>query len=86
MGGQNRYNTIWSTYIGFLRHFRAPNRFICPYKGFLGAPRGSPKVQKWVKGPSPVILGQLDHYVVFRTKSGVNEDFQRGKGDLYFKL
>ena len=47
--------------------------------GLLEAPRGAPKVQKFVSGASPVIIEQLDHYVVFETTSSAVQDFQRGK-------
>ena len=40
---------------------------------------GAKKVQKRVSGGSPVIIGQLDHNVVFGTKSGAIQDLQRGK-------
>ena len=35
--------------------------------------------QKWVSDSYPVQIFQLDHYVVFETKSGAVFDFQRGK-------
>ena len=53
--------------------------FICSYNGPLGTPRGAPKVRKWVSDFHPVNIGQLDHYVVFGTKSGVIQGFHRGK-------
>ena len=53
--------------------------FICSYNGPLGTPRGAPKVRKWVSDSHPVNIGQLDHYVVFGTKSGVIQGFQRGQ-------
>ena len=34
---------------------------------------------KWVSDAYLVIMGQLDHHVVFGTKSGAIQDFQRGK-------
>ena len=37
------------------------------------------KVQKWVSDANPVNIGELDHYVVFGTKSGVIQGFQRGQ-------
>ena len=40
---------------------------------------GAPKVQKWVSDANPVNIGQLDHYVVFGTKYGAIQGFQRGK-------
>ena len=42
-------------------------------------PRGTPKFWKWVSDAYPVSMGQLDHHVVFGTKSGALHDFQRGK-------
>ena len=40
---------------------------------------GARKIQKRVSGAFPVNIGQLDHNVVFGTKSGAVKDFQRGK-------
>ena len=51
---------------------------ICSYNGPLGTPRGAPKVRKWVSDAHPVNIGQLDHYVVFGTKSGAVQEFWRG--------
>ena len=48
--------------------------YICSLNDLLRAP----KVQKWVRNAYPVNLGQLDHHVVFGTKSGAVKDFQRG--------
>ena len=45
----------------------------------LGAPWGAQKVQKWVSDNHLATIGQLDHYVVFGTKSGTVQDFQRCK-------
>ena len=53
--------------------------FICSYSGLLGIRRGTPKVWKWVSDAYPINMGQLDHHVVFGTKSGAIQDFQRGK-------
>ena len=53
--------------------------FICSYNGLLGPPWGAPKVQKWVNDTYIANFGQLDHYVVFGTKFGAVQDFQRGK-------
>merc|ERR1712055_1003272 len=53
--------------------------FFCSYNGLLGTPRGTPKVWKWVSDAYPTNMGQLDHHVVFGTKSGAIQDFQRGK-------
>ena len=47
--------------------------------GPSGAPRGAQKVQIWVSDAYPVHIGQLGHYVVFGTKSGALQDFQRDK-------
>ena len=41
----------------------------------FGVSRGGPKVYKWVNDALTVHIGQLDNYVVFKTKSGA---FQRG--------
>ena len=35
--------------------------------------------QKWASDGNLVNIGQLDHYVVFGTKSGAVQDFQKGK-------
>ena len=53
--------------------------FICLHNGLLGAPRGGSKVQKWVSDIYFVNIGHLDHHVVFGTKFGIVQDFQRGK-------
>ena len=53
--------------------------FIFLHNGLLGAPRGGPKVQKWVSDPYLVDIGHLDHYVAFGTKFGAVKEFQRGK-------
>ena len=45
----------------------------------LESPGGGPKVYKWVTDALPVLIGQLDPYVVFGTKFGAAQDFQRGK-------
>ena len=45
----------------------------------FGDPGGLRKVRKWVTGAYSVNMGQLDHHVVFGTKSGALQDFQRGK-------
>ena len=37
------------------------------------------KVQKWVSDTYLVNIGQLDHYVLFGTKFGAVQDFERGK-------
>ena len=62
--------------------------------GNIGAPKGinlliengpkrAPMAQKWVSDVYLVMLGQLDQYVVFGTKSNVIQDFQRGKSALF---
>ena len=45
----------------------------------FGTPRGAPKVQKWASDTYFVNIGQLEHYVMFGTKLGAVQDFQRGK-------
>ena len=45
----------------------------------LGASREGPKVPKWVSDIYFVNIGHLDHHVVFGTKFGIVQDFQRGK-------
>ena len=60
--------------------------FIHSYIGLLGVPRGGPKVQKGVSGASSVNIGQLDHYVVFGTKSGAVQGLKvpcRGQADPF---
>ena len=47
--------------------------------GPLRARRRAQKVQKWVRDAYLENLGQLDHYMVFGTKSGAVQDLQRGK-------
>ena len=46
---------------------------------FWGPLEGSQRFKKCVSDAYSVMLGQLDHYVVFGTKSGAVQDFQRGK-------
>ena len=41
--------------------------------------REGPKVPKWVSDIYFVNIGHLDHHVVFGTKFGIVQDFQRGK-------
>ena len=58
--------------------------FICSYIGLSGVPRVGLKVQKGVSGASFVNIGQLDHYVVFGTKSGAVQGSKvpcRGQAD-----
>ena len=43
------------------------------------SPGGAQKFQKWVSDAYSVHIGQVDHYVVFGTKSGAVQDIQRGK-------
>ena len=45
----------------------------------FGAPRGGPRVQKWVSDIYLLNIGHWSHYVVFGTKFGAIQDFQRGK-------
>ena len=52
---------------------------ICSWNGLFGALRRAPKVQKWVSDAYSENIGQLDNGVVFGTKSGAVQDFQRGK-------
>ena len=53
--------------------------FVCSYIGLWEAPRRAPKILKGVSDANPVNIGQLDHFMVFRTKSIALQDFQRGK-------
>ena len=59
--------------------FGASERLDLSTNGPLGAPRGAPKVLKWVIDAYPVNIGQLDHYVVFGSQSGAVQDFQLAK-------
>ena len=78
---------------GYMNHIRMKHEvidllgpqkdFICSYNGLLGTLRGTPKVWKWVSDAYPTNMGQLDHHVVFGTKSGAIQDFQRGKKVSY---
>ena len=68
MGQKGRFRIIWGLKKGV----------ICPSNSFLRTRRGAPKVQKWVSDANPVNIGQLDHYVVFETKSGAVQDLWRG--------
>ena len=61
----------------------ASNRLDLLINGLLGAPRRAPKVLKWVSDPYLVYIGQLDHFMVFGSKSTALKDFQRGK--MWFK-
>ena len=78
IGGHHRYNAFWSPYMDCCDLLVLHGGFIRSYIGLLGVPRGGPKVQKGVSGASSVNIGQLDHYVVFGTKSGAVRDFLRG--------
>ena len=49
---------------------------------FWEAKRGL-NVQKWVSDAYPENTCQLDHCVVFGTKSGAVQNFQRGKSALF---
>ena len=53
--------------------------FICSYIGLWEAPRRAPKILKGVSDANPVNIGQLDHFMVFGTKSGALQEFQGGK-------
>ena len=61
----------------------APKRISLLIKWPFWAPRRAPMAQKWVSDAYLVMLGQLDQYVVFGTKSNVIQDFQRGKSALF---
>ena len=69
MGQKGRLRTIWGLKRALFAHLIA-------FWELLG---GAPKVQKWVSDANPVNIGELDHYVVFGTKSGVIQGFQRGQ-------
>ena len=74
---------LFTHYMDLLDILRFQRGSFCSYNGLLGAP-GAPrlraqKVQKWISDTHLVTIGQLDHYVVFGTKSGTVQDFQRGK-------
>ena len=69
MGQKGRLRTIWGLKRALFAHLIA-------FWELLG---GAPKVQKCVSDANPVNIGQLDHYVVFGTKSGALQDFQRDK-------
>ena len=47
--------------------------------GRLGVPRRAPMVQRWVSDAYLVTIDQLDHYLVFGTKSGAIPDLQSDK-------
>ena len=80
MGGHHRYSAFWTQYMEFGDFAGIQKGFLfCSYNGCLGALRGAQKVQKWASVAHPVNIGHLDHYVVFGIKSGVVQDFQRGK-------
>ena len=79
IGGHHRYNAFLSPYMDCWDLLVLHRGFICSYIGLLGVPRGGLKVRKGASGASSVNIGQLDHYVVFGTKSGAIQDFQRGK-------
>ena len=53
--------------------------FVLLIKRLFGGPRRVPKGHKWASDGNQVNIGQLDHYVVFGTKSGAVQDFQSGK-------
>ena len=51
--------------IAFWDFLQFQTGFIGSYNGPSGAPRGAPKVWKWVGDAYPVNMGQLDHHVGF---------------------
>ena len=53
--------------------------FVLLIKWLFGGPRRVPMGHKWASDGNLVNIGQLDHYVVFGTKSGAIHDFQTGK-------
>ena len=59
--------------------FGASKWLVFPFSGPLGALRVPQRVKKRVSDTDLVNIGQLDHYVVFGTKFGPVQDFQRGK-------
>ena len=83
LGSHHKENVIltllYVVYVAFWVFICFLKGFICSYNGPLGAPRRASKVWKWVGDAYPVNMGQLDHLVVFGTKSGAAQDFQRGK-------
>ena len=52
-------------------------------KGEITYHHEKPYQNKWVSDAYPEVLGQLDQYVVFRTKSRAIQDFQSGKRALF---
>ena len=79
LGGHHMLNAFFILYMHFVDILGFQKGFICSYNGLLGPPWGAPKVQKWVNDTYIANFGQLDHYVVFGTKFGAVQDFQRGK-------
>ena len=59
-----RFGTMWG--------LKRPNWLI---KRPFGIPFEALEVQKWTNDAYPANIGQLDHYVVFGTKSGAIQDF-----------
>ena len=45
----------------------------------FGGTQGGPRVQKWVSDTYLVNIGHCSHYVVYGTKFGAVQDFQKGK-------
>ena len=79
MGGHNRYNAFWTQYMDFWDFLRFQKSFIRSYIGLFWSPNRGPNGSKWTSDAYSVNMGQLDHYVVFGTKSGAIQDIQRGK-------
>ena len=79
MGGHHRYNAFWTQYMDFWDLLGFQKGFICSYNGLFWSPYRGPNGSKWASVAYSVNMGQLDHYVVFGTKSGAVQDIQRGK-------
>ena len=63
----------------YIKLFGAPNGHNLLIKWPFDGPRRTAKVQKWASDAYPVKIGQLEQYVVFRTKSGSVQDSQWGE-------
>ena len=59
--------------------FWASKWLVCSKNGPLRASEGGTKDQKWASDTCFANIGQLDHNVVFGTKFGAVQGFQRGK-------
>ena len=57
----------------------ARKEFVLLMKWLFGGPRRVPMGQKWASDGNLVNIGQLDHIVVFGTKSGAIHDFRKDK-------